>query len=197
MRLRSPSVDLQSWIAAELSSLRDRLVTTVIGRVPPERWSEQADGGGSSIAWLLLHLARHQDLAITTAIRDHEPLFASHRAALGLDGAAAWAGLPEHEDRGISLVVEPERLVEYVTAVFDATEQWQSRAGGMALDTVPDASGRLDRIAGITIADVDWLHRMWTDRPVWWLLQWPVLGHGNAHIGEATSVRNRLGYSPF
>ena len=38
---------------------------------------------------------------------------------------------------------------------------------------------------------------MWLDRPVWWLLQWPVLGHGNAHVGEAISVRNRMGLSPF
>jgi hypothetical protein len=30
-----------------------------------------------------------------------------------------------------------------------------------------------------------------------WLVQWPVIGHGNAHVGEMISVRNRLGYSPF
>ena len=188
-------MDLQSWIAAEHASLHDRLFDNVIDRVPPERWSEQADGGGSSIAWLLLHLGRHQDLAVSTAVRDHEPLFVAHRAALGLDGADAWAGLPEHEDRGISLVVDPARLVEYLEAVFDATRQ--SQLGSMALDTVPDTTERLERLAGITAADVDWLHRMWADRPVWWLVQWPVLGHGNAHIGEAISVRNRLGYSPF
>jgi len=32
---------------------------------------------------------------------------------------------------------------------------------------------------------------------VWWFLQWPVLGHGHAHVGEAISVRNRMGLSPF
>jgi hypothetical protein len=190
-------VDLQAWITAEHASLRDRLFEGVIGRVPMEHWSEQADGGGSSIAWLLLHIARHQDLAVGTAIRDRAPLFAAHRGALALDGAAAWAGLPEHEDRGISLAVDPQRLVDYVDAVFEATARWQHDVGAMALDTVPDATERLERLAGITAAEVDWLHRMWAGRPVWWLVQWPVVGHGNAHVGEATSVRNRLGFSPF
>jgi hypothetical protein len=190
-------VDLRGWIAAEHASLRDRLFDGIVSRVPTDRWSEQADGGGSSIAWLLLHVARHQDLAVTTAIRDHQPLFASHRTALALDGAAAWAGLPEREDRGISLAVDPDRLVEYLAAVFDATDRWQGNVDSMALDTIPDTSERLERLAGITADDVDWLHRMWHERPVWWLVQWPVIGHGNAHVGEATSVRNRLGFSPF
>ena len=51
--------------------------------------------------------------------------------------------------------------------------------------------------ADLSSHDVGWLHRMWSDKPVWWLLQWPVIGHGHAHVGEAISVRNRMGLSPF
>jgi hypothetical protein len=49
----------------------------------------------------------------------------------------------------------------------------------------------------LSVGEVDWLHRMWADKPVWWLVQWPVVGHGHAHVGEAISVRNRMGLSPF
>ena len=67
----------------------------------------------------------------------------------------------------------------------------------MALDTVPDTGRRLTELADLTTDDVGWLHRMWSDKPVWWLVQWPVVGHGHAHVGEAISVRNRMGLSPF
>jgi hypothetical protein len=32
---------------------------------------------------------------------------------------------------------------------------------------------------------------------LWWFVQWPVIGHGNAHVGEGISLRNRMGLSPF
>ncbi|HEX2785610.1 MAG TPA: hypothetical protein VHN36_18660, partial [Ilumatobacteraceae bacterium] len=63
-----------------------------------QRWVEQVDSGGSSIAHLVLHMARHQDLAITTAIRNHPPLFDAHREALGLDDAPPAVGLAEREN---------------------------------------------------------------------------------------------------
>ena len=51
--------------------------------------------------------------------------------------------------------------------------------------------------AGLTRDDVPWLYSMWEGKALWWLVQWPVLGHGNAHVGEGISVRNRMGLSPF
>ncbi|HEY4607706.1 MAG TPA: hypothetical protein VIH06_00835, partial [Ilumatobacteraceae bacterium] len=65
------------------------------------------------------------------------------------------------------------------------------------LDTVPDTGRRLLDRANLSIDEVGWLHRMWSDKPVWWMVQWPIIGHGHAHVGEAISVRNRMGLSPF
>jgi hypothetical protein len=67
----------------------------------------------------------------------------------------------------------------------------------MALDTVPDTERRLTQVAGLDPDELGWLVRMWQGRTVSWLVQWPMLGHVNAHTGEAVSVRNRLGLSPF
>jgi hypothetical protein len=88
-------------------------------------------------------------------------------------------------------------LVAYLEAVFDETAAWLANVGTAMLDTVPETSRRLTHKAGLSVDDVDWLHRMWTDKPVWWLVQWPVIGHGHAHVGEAISIRNRMGLSPF
>ena len=62
----------------------------------------------------------------------------------------------------------------------------------------PDAVGPagLDR-AGISDADVPWLHRLWDAKPTAWFVQWEAIGHRVNHLGEMVSVRNRLGLSPF
>jgi hypothetical protein len=155
------------------------------------------DDGGSSIAHLVLHMARHHDLAVTTAVRDHQPLFFAHKSRLGLDDAASSAGLSEREERETTDALSLDAMIDYLDAVFEHTGSWLKRSGTMMLDTVPDTSRRLAELAHLSEDEVGWLHRMWSGKPVWWLLQWPVIGHGHAHVGEATSVRNRMGLSPF
>jgi hypothetical protein len=142
-------------------------------------------------------MARHHDLAINTAIRDQTPLFDAHRAALGLADAPATVGLAEREDPAVSAIPPAGALVTFLDDVFDSTEKWLAGVGTLMLDTVPDTSHRLAHKARLSVDDVDWLHRMWSGKPVWWLVQWPVIGHGHAHVGEAISVRNRMGLSPF
>jgi hypothetical protein len=190
-------VNVHTWIVNDLNSVRAKLDDSVLSVVPRQRWVEQADSGGSSIAHLLLHVARHQDLAVATAVRNHPPLFVAHCAALGLDDARPSAGLPEREDPAVSNSLALDSLLAYVDAVFAATRSWLDDVGSLALDTIPDTSHRLVDKADLAVDDVDWLHRMWTDKPVWWLVQWPVVGHGHAHVGEAISIRNRMGLSPF
>ena len=108
----------------DLASMRSKLFDSVVRMVPTARWHERADDGGSTITGLLLHLARHQDLAVNTVIRNHEPLFTEHRAALGLADLGPAVGLAEREDRKATALVEPMPLQEYVTAVFDRTAEW-------------------------------------------------------------------------
>jgi hypothetical protein len=190
-------VDVHTWIVNDLESVRSKLTDSVLSVVPTQRWVEQVDSGGSSIAHLLLHLARHQDLAVATAIRNRAPLFAAHRGALGLDSARSSAGLEEREDPTVTAALAHDALVVYLDAVFAATRTWLGKVATMALDTVPATSRRLASKAGLSVDEVGWLHRMWADKPVWWLVQWPVVGHGHTHVGEAISVRNRMGLSPF
>ena len=190
-------MNVHTWIVNDHDNLRGKLGDAVLSVVPKQRWVEHADSGGSSIAHLLLHVARHQDLAVTTAIRNHPPLFGAHCVALGLDDARPSAGLAEREDPSVSGSLPLDSLLAYVDAVFTATRTWLDDVDMLALDTVPDTSRRLVDKADLAVDEVDWLHRMWNDKPVSWLVQWPVIGHGHAHVGEAISIRNRMGLSPF
>jgi hypothetical protein len=190
-------MDLQAWLVDAHSDLRTRLVRAVIDQVPTERWCEQADGGGSSITWLLFHLARHQDLALTTVIRNKPPLYLAHAAPLGLAAAPTSSGLAERERPEVSTAIDPDRLVDYVTATFDATQRWLTRLSAMALAVIPDTRRRLETKALLDPDELDWLFDMWVGHTVDWFVQWPVLGHGQGHLGEAIGVRNRMGLSPF
>jgi hypothetical protein len=190
-------MDLRAYLLDALADLRAKVFGSVVDRVPSERWTERADGGGSSIAWLLLHLARHQDLAIATAIRNHPPLFLAEREHLGLADRPTFAGLTEAEDPSVSAAPSPDALMNYVTGVFAATERWMKRLSLMALDSIPDSGRRLEARAQLSRSDVGWLFDQWQGKTVNWFVQGPVLGHGQGHVGEMVSVRNRMGLSPF
>ncbi len=187
---------VRDWMLADHGDVRERFERGVAGRVPLERWKEHADGGGSSIAWLVLHHSYHQDLAIQTVVRDQPPLLHERRADLGLDSFSPTAGLSEAEDPAVVAAVDLAGLVRYATDVHDATHGWMRAVATMALDTTTEASARIERV-GVTRADVGWLHAMWDGKPVSWFARWEAIGHGHTHVGEMVSVRNRMGLSPF
>jgi hypothetical protein len=193
------AVDLRAWLLDAHRDMRTRLDGAVLAEVPVERWAEVPPGGGSSITWLTLHLARHHDLALQSAVRNRPPLFAEHMARLGLDPAhtSTGAGLTEREDLSVSAALDPTALVAYLTTVFDTTERWLQRLSAMAMESIPDTRHRLVRFGALDPDEFGWLIAMWSGRPVHWFVQWPLLGHANAHTGEAIAVRNRLGYNPF
>jgi hypothetical protein len=190
-------VDLRAWITAEHDGLRDRFARAITPHVPPACWRERAGDGGSSIAWLVLHTAWHEDLAIAAVVRGTEPLLATWRGEIGLAAVAPAGGLGEAEDPGITAAVDVDALTAYAGAVHEATATWLNGADLDALDDVPPAGDRLADLAGVTSDAVPWLHSMWTGKPVGWFLQWEAVGHRQGHLGEMVSVRSRLGLSPF
>lgn len=190
-------MDLRDWIITDHATVHARFEQAVVRLVPPERWKEQADGGGSSIAWLLLHFSYHQDLAVQTALDNRPPLLAEHRARLGLAAHPTWAGLGETEDPSVTEALDVAALQAYALAVHAATQTWLAEVPLTSLEAVPEASWRLGHHAEIAPRDLDWLHAMWDAKPVSWFVQWEVIAHGHGHVAEAVSVRNRLGLSPF
>jgi len=182
---------------SDFSSMRGKLFDSVVRLVPADRWHEQADGGGTTLAGVMLHVARHQDLAVNVVIRNHEPIFLEHREALGLQDTGVGVGLAEQENRDATALVSPESVLQYATAVFDGTAAWLSPLGSLVLDIEPNTAYRLTDRASLDPDEFPWLYSMWSGKQLWWFLQWPVVGHGHAHVGEAISLRNRMGLSPF
>jgi hypothetical protein len=190
-------VDLRAWISTEHDGLRERFDRAVAANVPTPRWRERAGDGGSSIAWLLLHTAWHEDLAIQSAVLGAEPILAQWRAELGLAATPPSAGLEEAEAPSITASLDLEALQAYAAAVHEATDGWLAVADLSTLAEVPPTGDRITDLAGVTPIDVAWLHSMWAGKPIAWFLQWEAVGHRQGHLGEMVSVRSRLGLSPF
>ncbi len=189
-------MDLRAWITAEHDGLRDRFAGAIAAHVPTARWREQA-GGGSSIAWLVLHGAWHEDLAMMAAVQGREPLLVRWRGDVGLAGFDPAGGLGETEDAAITAALDLDAVAAYAGAVHDATAQWLAGADLAALPDVPPAGTRISELAGVTPDAVPWLHSMWDGKATTWFLQWEAIGHRQGHLGEMVSVRSRLGLSPF
>jgi hypothetical protein len=190
-------VDLRSWMLADHAAVQERFRGHVADRVPGDRWHEHADGGGSSIAWLVFHLSLHQDLAIQTAVRGRSPLAVDWRPRLGVGTSAPHEGLGEAELGPLAEQLDPAAVARYAMAVHEATASWLSDVAITSLDATPDAAQRLIDLAGVTAEAVPWLHSMWAGKESAWFVQWEAIGHGHTHVGEMVSIRNRLGLSPF
>jgi hypothetical protein len=191
-------VDLSAWIAGDLAAVRQRFLGAIREHVPRERWRERADGGGSSIAALLLHVTVHQDLATQTALGDRPPLFSDRSRGLGLAaGASPLASLQEAEDPDTTGVLDLGALEAYAAEVHEVATRLVTDLRPDDLDRVPPAGERLAAMGGIPSEQAPWLYAMWEGKPAAWFVRWEIVGHTQGHVGEMVSVRDRLGYRPF
>ncbi|HEV8296703.1 MAG TPA: DinB family protein [Acidimicrobiales bacterium] len=191
-------MDLRSWIGAEHAMVATRIRDQVLGRVPVERWNDRPCDGASSIAWLLWHALRHQDVAINAVVRGTDEVL--HRdgwaARVGASTFAPGAGLAEADDRDAAARLEVAALAGYADAVWVETAAWLATVDADDLDRVPDAPAALARV-GVAESAYPWLHRMWRDKPVSFHVSWEAIGHGFNHLGELVHLRNELGYGGF
>lgn len=189
-------MELRDWILTEHDGVRMRFEQSVLGVVPLELWLERP-GGGSSIAFLVLHTAYHQDVALSSVLAGQPPLREEWASRLGLAGVSADQGLAETEPHALSELLSLEQLDGYAQAVVARSRGVLAALDVAGLDAVPDAAKGLGDIAGIDESAVPWLYKMWDGKPASFFVSWEDIGHGLNHLGEMVSVRNRLGLSSF
>lgn len=190
-------MDLRSWVSGDLASLRRRLDGGVLTVIPHARRAERVDGGGIAPTYVLWHLTRHHDVAVNRVLRGRAEVVEGWAGRLGIT-TDLWRGLAEGEDGELVDRLDPEALDGYALAVLDATAAWVAEVGdlGAALDVAPDTTAALQAL-GAPEDRFDWLYRMWSGQPGSFFLGWEAIGHGYNHLGELTSIRNRMGLSPF
>lgn len=187
------SPELRTWLVAEHADLVARYRAQIGATVPRDRWREQVDGGGSSIAWLRFHSAFHADVALSCGVLGTAPLL--DRASMGVGLIHAHSGIAEADDRSVSQVMDLDALDAYCTQVDDAVGAWVATADLAVLTREVDLAAV--EAAGVSVQAVPWLHRLWSQGDVGWLVRWELLGHPLSHVGEMISLRARMGLNPF
>lgn len=188
-------MDLRSWIGADVASLRQRLAGAFVDVVPADRWRERVDDGGIAPVYVVWHTARHHDLSVNRIVRCRGEMLEAWADRVGLSGDS-WRGLAEGEDHELVDQLDPAAVGAYLLALLDDTATWLESADLPDLAAVPNAAEALASI-GTPEDRFDWLYRMWAGKPLHFFLAWEGVAHGYNHLGELTSIRNRMGLSPF
>lgn len=188
-------MELRSWILADLDSLSRRLQGGVLNLLPHDRRAERVDGGGVAPTYVLWHLARHHDVAVNRVLGQRAEVVEGWADRLGVVDDL-WRGLAEGEDADLVDQLDPAAVDGYLTATMAATRAWVETFDLAQLDHRPDTDRALAEL-GAPEDRFGWLYEMWRGQPASFFVSWEVLGHGYNHLGELTSIRNRMGLSPF
>lgn len=155
--------------------------------------------GQNSIAWLIWHTARAQDILAHSWVAQTEQVYDAEGFAdrIGAGTRALGTGMSLEEATGLSERVDLAALLQYWDAVAASTVKAFSGLGEAALDSIVEDDLRIaakpDGLYDNPTAM--YLNDLLKNRTRAWYIQFlPV--HASEHIvGEALSVRGQLGRS--
>jgi hypothetical protein len=170
-------------------------VADLIWRTLSEAQMRESLPGHNSAAWILWHLARWEDVHVNVLARDLPEVLdrGGWLERLRIDERDCGTGANDEEMAGISDRIDLPALRDYRDAVARETRDWLENLTPESLDEVVDQHARAARAP----AFYDPGRASWVlgaqDRSIAGLLLWGVIGHGFAHLGDASHVRTLLG----
>jgi hypothetical protein len=153
-------------------------------------------GGANSLAWLLWHTARIEDVAVNVVLADQSQVLddGAWAAHLGVSRRDVGSGMADTDVGDLSARVQLAALRAYRGAVGARTRAVLATLGAEHLSALVDARD-VARAAddGAFGEGAAWLRTFWEGRPKGWLLSWTGAGHSYLHFGEAMAVRGQAG----
>lgn len=162
----------------------------------PEQLKERIDGRGNSIAWLMWHLARTEDVVVQTLIRGVPQIFTDGdwSERLGVDATHIGTGLGDDEVGEFSKAINIEAADEYWQTVARASFAWLKSITPADLEAVPGIEQRLESVPPILAGGASQgVIGFWNGRTTGFLFSGPVISHGYIHIGQMQEIGGRLG----
>jgi hypothetical protein len=147
--------------------------------------------GQNSVAWLLWHIARCEDVATNVVLSDGgQVLTDAWKAKLGIARHDIGTGMTPPEVRDFSQRVDLDALLSYRLAVAERSREVIEQLDDEWLRD-PMAPEEIDRLKELgTFAEhAGWVPDMWAPKPRMWFL-WLHTGHCYMHLGEAMTVRS-------
>lgn len=148
--------------------------------------------GFNSIAWLLWHITRIEDVTVNVVLAGRpQVLFeGGFYPRLNVAERDVGTGMTADEVGEFSDAVDLSGLRQYRTAAGRRTREIVAGLAPEVLDGVVDPV-RVDQAAslGAFRPNATRLVDLWKGKSRAWLLYWPVVGHSHFHLGHARWVR--------
>jgi hypothetical protein len=163
--------------------------------VPIDRWTERPADGRNSLAWLLWHMARCQDLPVNVVLRGGpQVLDEGWIQRLGVEATTIGTGFGDEELAGFDGAIDVPALLAYWDKVCSTTDGWLRSITDDELVAVLAGKPDIDERLGAVGDTAAWVYDLWRGQEGSFFLRWVALGHGYWHAGEAASVAGALGY---
>lgn len=150
--------------------------------------------GQNSIAWLLWHITRIEDMTINTLTMDQAQVWNKDWSIrLGYQSPDCGAGMNDEEVTAFSAAIIPEVLLEYRAAVGQQTRLSVSKlTAAQSREIVPDTVVQRLVEEGSISAQANWLYEFYTHRTRAFFLTRTATSHNFIHLNEAGRVAKKL-----
>ncbi len=188
-------MDLRGWIGLQHFVAHAAVDQEIVQRVTREQLTLRPVAGGNSLAWLLWHTARCEDLAVNVLVRRRAQVLTSDDWAGRMGTGDLWigAGAGDEEVSEFGDRVDLDALFAYRKAVRDETASWIAELDPSALDEKHDLEGVLASITDMIPETAQWVREMWAPWPTSMYLNFTAIGHTYMHLGEMQGIRTALG----
>lgn len=148
--------------------------------------------GHTSIAWLLWHIARGEDVAVNVILRNAPTVLAQNgwSERLQITRRDIGTGMTDAEVDDLGATANVLLLRDYRAAVGRATRVWFSDLDLNTLSRpIADAGERAHQAGAFAPAALR-LVRSWNGRTGAWFLHWLAIGHNQAHLDAIDHLRS-------
>jgi DinB superfamily len=152
--------------------------------------------GDNSLAWLLWHIARIEDVAINVVLMAQPQVLheGGWQQRLKIAYGDVGTGMAEEDVADLGARVDIPALRAYRAAVGRRTRELVGTIKPEELG-LPVTAMDVERAvaSGAFGAGADWLRSFWEGRPKAWYLSWTSVGHSYLHLGEAMGIKGHAG----
>lgn len=182
--------------SAELSrGLRWSYQDEVLSKFLPEQMRAIPKGNQHSVAWMVWHITRIEDVTLNVLLADAMPVFETKKwqSRLGISYIGVGNELSRQAIFDFSQDIDLPALLAYRLAVGKRTQSIVRRVKSSEWVKYP-ASARLERLEkiGAVEAQSAWLLRYWGHNPNANLLLMPATRHAFVHLNEAKRMLPKL-----
>lgn len=190
-------MDLRGWIGQQHVVAHNIIDAEIVNVLDARTFTARPVPGANSIAWVLWHATRCEDLVVNTICRRQPQVLIAGGwlQREGLGDTRMGTGNNDAEVAGFCETVDIRALLDYRSAVRQQTSRFIREIDPAALDEKPPLDDILATIDPLWADTADWVRDLWAPWPLSLFLNFTALGHTYIHIGEMQAIRSALGVS--